>query len=76
MTTAWPIYTNANLFFDKKKNGKLAQIYGEAYSSIFWWKKGTLKRNCPAAISKMRTTSITTKYFCHQPPKWTNIFFM
>ena len=39
-------------------------------------KKGTLKRNCTAAISKMRTTSITTKYFCHQPPKWTNIFFM
>ena len=46
------------------------------YGVIFWWKKGTLKRNCPAAISKMRTTSITTKYFCHQPPKWTNIFFM
>ena len=25
-TTAWTIYTNANLFFDKKKNRELANI--------------------------------------------------
>ena len=25
-TTAWPVYTNANLFFDKKKKKELANI--------------------------------------------------
>ena len=27
MTTAWPVHTNANLFFDKKKNTKLVNIW-------------------------------------------------
>ena len=26
MTTAWTVYTNANLFFDKNKNWELANI--------------------------------------------------
>ena len=34
MITAWPVYTNVNLFFDAMKNRKLAnwQIYGQAYN--------------------------------------------
>ena len=45
MTTARTVYTNANLYFDKKKNRKLANIWPSIYfygfyGVIFWWKKG------------------------------------
>ena len=37
-TTAWTDYTNANLFIDKKKNRKLANIPPSShfYGMIFW----------------------------------------
>ena len=55
MTTAWPVYTNANLFFDKKKKKKLANIQPslQFYGRIFWRKKGSLQRNGMAAIPKI-----------------------
>ena len=44
---AYPIYTNANLFFDKKKKGTSANLQPSLhfYGMIFWWEKGSLHRN-------------------------------
>ena len=41
MTKAWPIYTNANLCFDKKKNRKLAKKAKPTFLwyNIFWEKR-------------------------------------
>ena len=54
MTTAWPVNTNANLFFDKKKNRKLANIRPSLhfYGMIILVEKGPLQKSGMAAIPK------------------------
>ena len=54
-TTAWPIYTNANLFFDKKKNRKLTNT---AKLTFLWYdnfgkNQTPLHRNGMASIPKI-----------------------
>ena len=52
-TTAWPIHTNGNLFFGKKKKGKLA--YSLAYNSMVKFNGGNYTPvlwNGMAAITK------------------------
>ena len=40
--TAWPVYINPNLFFDKKIENR--QTFGQAYISMVWYfgEKGPL----------------------------------
>ena len=53
-TTAWTVYKNANLLFDKKKNRKLANMRPSLpfYGMIILAKKGFLQRKSMAAIPK------------------------
>ena len=64
MTTAQTFYTNANLFFDKKKNRTLAKIRP---SSFLWYvnfgEKGYLQRNGMAAIPKTNSTLKSGLFF-------------
>ena len=51
---AYPIKTNANLFFDKMKKGTSANLQPSLHFNgmIFWWKKGSLHKNGMAAMPK------------------------